>query len=309
MPPEDQVPIYLIGITGRYRGEPLEAQLRDAGLRFERIEGVTTEYEGRPSVDFYDAAQAEAVIGRGLLPGEIGCALAHRVARQAFLRTRRPWALVLEDDARIQDAARLRMLLDAVERQRGGRPEIIELYARGAIAWAEPHDHWQALAREPRTTTAYLVNRAAARWLVARELPLVSPADWPLRGSWRIRFSAAFPWTVAPDEADGSLIADQPASTALAKGRTTVILGRPSRRWWWAHRRNYDRRAGWDPVAMRRSYRAWWVREREYRQISVLAGRPPYLLPADAIALPTLARSAASRAALDRATATGSKRR
>ncbi len=219
---------YIIGLDPGYRGAALETQLAEAGTSVERVPGVlAAELPGHPD-DYADQAASRVLLRRELTVGEIGCALAHRSAYEAFLATADAWAAVFEDDARIVvscDLERFGPLLDT------DRPTVLLLYSwtTGLVARrhvAEYRESGQAdaigvweSATTPLTATAYLLNRAAAILLMDAGRPVSSVADWPANPASRMRFLFAYPWLARPDPvADSTLEGSRAMEGAIDEG-------------------------------------------------------------------------------------------
>jgi len=201
---DDHVPAiaFVIGLDEGYRGEPLEHDLATRGFDVRRSNGVLVSQADMADPNLYDAVGARVVMRRMLTAGEVGCALAHRVAAQRLLDSGAGVALVCEDDARPQgdwDAGSLPWGVLGVE------PAVVSLFSHGArtaVAGPDPvlRAPWGTVWRActpPLTTTAYLINRAAAE-LLSQESPVRYVADWPAEFAARVAFSVAYPWLVQP---------------------------------------------------------------------------------------------------------------
>lgn len=290
------VSIYVIGMENGYRGDILERQLHAAGLDFERIYGVHGMYEGRPVATFADQQSAKVVYGHELSAGEIGCALAHREAYKSFSNGSDGWALVLEDDARVMDAKKLIELIDWTERATFTYPHVIACYARGVlgsnrITSTFGDSQMRDAIITPFTTTAYLVNRAAANLFVDAGLPLINPADWPMRTEGWVHYSIVFPWIVAPEDAGdsavGSRLQEPGSASRRMLHRMAVILHLK----WFAHGHRYG------------SYRSYWSREVVRFFLQRLAGKDwPYEIPVSSPVMPTARPSVESLARILRST-------
>lgn len=287
-----EIATFVIGLEHNYRGQPLEEQLDASDISWQRVHGVIGTYQGRPVSDYTDPRAARSLFGRSLSAGEIGCALAHRDVYTRLLGSESDWALVFEDDARVINPDALKALISNIQRDAYiGTPEIITLYGRKVIAsqdraggrdWATP------LLLPPYTTTAYLINRAAAERIVEWSLPLVNPADWPLTIGAAIRFSAVYPWLAMP--ADGEVVStvgnrEAPATSAwerLARSLRWRLLRFNARSHilWVRYGRLFSDYS---------SYRLFYfTRLRIEKQ---MAGNAPYELPGDMETIPVLPSS------------------
>jgi glycosyl transferase family 25 len=221
--------VLVIGLEDRYRGQPLEAALSRARIPFTRVAGVQGEFEGRALLSFADQAGAQALFGRHLTDGEIGCALAHLRAVREGLEGGAEWVLILEDDARIADLAALAKVIDYASTSSKKNPTIFSLYARAPLAAPGPtrisDTHWvSSLVATPNSTVAYLVNRGGMMLLNSRILPLVSPADWPLRIDGDIDFFCVYPFPVFLDLSVESRVGDREWEAASRTTRVTRRL-------------------------------------------------------------------------------------
>ena len=195
----------IIGLVDRYRGPELERQLTSANIAWVRSPGVEGTYDGKPVEEWVDQYAARRVFGRELTPGEIGCSLAHVDACRTFLTQGDDWTLILEDDARVAAPDRLVAVLSAVETDLDPNvPQIVMLFARGVVGDIDSKDTDASVIGRPTllapyTATAYVINRSAAKEIVQRALPVVSPADWPIATLGTIAYRCVHPWVVAPD--------------------------------------------------------------------------------------------------------------
>lgn len=75
----------------------MDEQLTRLGITYTRQPAIYGKTH-TTTVDEYDEAKAVAATGHALLPGELGCALSHRVVYERIVAEGVPFALVLEDD-------------------------------------------------------------------------------------------------------------------------------------------------------------------------------------------------------------------
>ncbi len=118
-----------------------------------------------------DQESNQLIVGRKLLDGEIGCALAH----WQVWETREPdWVLVLEDDAVFE----LEMLPDiekALNSLPSSAPAVVHLFDRGA---SRNRPRLKRVWHQPAGTVCYAINRKARELATGRP---VGTADWPLQ--------------------------------------------------------------------------------------------------------------------------------
>lgn len=207
---------YIIGLEDSFRGGILENQLSAIQVEFERVNGVVGTYQGLPVSAFADQSGVIRVLGRPLNEGEIGCALAHQTVYQRIIADDgTDWALVLEDDSRLVRAEQLKELTLNLDRFEKDIPTVICFYALTLLAGKRIFTLTDGLSVSellitPSSTSAYLINKAAAIEFASKGLPLVSPADWPQRAEGKIRFLLAFPFIFEHDfEHSDSAIGDR----------------------------------------------------------------------------------------------------
>ncbi len=132
-----------------------------------------------------DVARFTALNGRPPLREEVGCAMAHAASCSALVRGEHDWALVLEDDAVVRDAA---ALVDRVGQVMsawpGPEPLVYSFFTEGEIRASGlaqgPVPGSLALPFTLGMCVGYLVNGAAAALIADRQQPVSSVADWPV---------------------------------------------------------------------------------------------------------------------------------
>ncbi|WP_276658591.1 glycosyltransferase family 25 protein [Thauera aminoaromatica] len=199
----DGSPIFVVNLAGAtVRWERIAQNLCQVGLsRYERFEAV----DGRR---LPDAVLRERVdhdffctwYGRPPSPGEVGCTLSHLGAYARFLETRAPFVVVLEDDALVLPETVA--LLEDVRLQAwlaADAPRVLLLSAadrylkRGAIPLGAGHRLTRV--RNAWLAHAYLINRAGAGLLLARQKPIrFLVDDWlDLDMVWGLQVSCVQP--------------------------------------------------------------------------------------------------------------------
>lgn len=120
-----------------------------------------------------------AFCGRVLSDAEYACALSHRAVYRDFLSSDADYAIVLEDDALLDD----KFTAFVTERHYRKAPMLL-LHHRNARVYGACDaiaDHrLHPLAMSPFMAAAYSVNRASATALNNALTPVRSTADWPL---------------------------------------------------------------------------------------------------------------------------------
>ncbi|WP_448712961.1 glycosyltransferase family 25 protein [Microbacterium profundi] len=277
----------IIGLEDAYRGTPLEEQLTSLGVSHERSAGVVGEYLGAPVDEYVDDDAVNALYGRPLRPGEIGCALAHRICYQRLIDSDAEWALVFEDDARVVGPEALSQIVRRFSRLVPfDEPAVFMLYGRQVTT--DPRLHGRLddsatyeLIRTPMTATGYLINRRAAQHILDTGLPLRNPADWPISVEGYVRFAATYPWPVIPDETDEASSIGHRGGGRNSLMRLFNRVGSAVYLKWLVQRRHYR---------SLKEYHDWEVRRR-FVQLA-LGRRQPYRLPENAPAIPSANRFA-----------------
>jgi len=117
---DDVIRIFVISLTTcAERRKRIAVRLEELGLSFEFVDAVDlrgTEISRHPA---YDSARRRLFFGRDLMPGELGCLLSHRKVYELIASRGISNALVLEDDAMLEDDL----------------PEVLEALIHSRVAW------------------------------------------------------------------------------------------------------------------------------------------------------------------------------
>ncbi len=211
--------VQIISTDGIIRSENLEPELTRLGLKYQISPGVVLS-----EVDFQTGSLHSAFIFKLLNQreasiGEVGCALAHRVAMQAFLNSKNKFGIVFEDDAEIIaefDFDILGELLDS------DRPIILALgWIPGIAVSKNPEilidEELIELITPPTCTFAYAINRSAAKIMIGSNKKIIDLADWPIYMLNKVHFYAPrLPWVTANHDPTFSTIGvrSSPISTS-----------------------------------------------------------------------------------------------
>lgn len=114
------------------------------------------------------------LLGRALVAGEVGCALAHVEARREGSSA--DWVLVLEDDANI-NSEQIKASWELVRGIELKKPSIVTLVDPNAGKLRKLR--LAAIPYAPSTTLAYFASSAVAALDLASQ-EIVGTADWPL---------------------------------------------------------------------------------------------------------------------------------
>lgn len=166
--------VYLINMdSAADRLVAMERKIHDAGLAFERVPGIDGRKLAFPIPEFSERSY-QLLHGRRTTPAEVGCYLSHVECARRLLAGDADMALILEDDVSFESdfvntvdlAASQADLWDVLRLttvNRGRKYPFQSLKQGRSLAIA--------LTRE-KGAGAYIVNRAAARWIVEKLLPM-----------------------------------------------------------------------------------------------------------------------------------------
>jgi glycosyl transferase family 25 len=158
----------------------MQAQADAHGIAFERIRAVDGAYVPEwLSRDFRPQTR--------LSPGEVGCYASHLVIAQIIVAREIPWALVLEDDAKLAPDF-TKIIAKAVSSVPEGWDivHLSSIFKKSIIFVAELLPDYKLIryTQCPITTTAYLISNGAARKILAPAIR-VRPIDVDRRYAWQ----------------------------------------------------------------------------------------------------------------------------
>jgi GR25 family glycosyltransferase involved in LPS biosynthesis len=153
-----------------------------------------------------------------LTPGVLGCALAHRQVATLLLESDYDWAIVLEDDAQVIDAALIARRAQSLSASVESTVPTLLLFAwdpkfQFASGRSGLVEGTSVCSFTPTSSVAYLINKGAAKMIVDRQTPVAYLADWPLLASEVV---------IMTDNAHPVRHADLP-STIDTQGRTQFM--------------------------------------------------------------------------------------
>jgi GR25 family glycosyltransferase involved in LPS biosynthesis len=259
---------YVIGLEDNYRGLELQEQLQAAGFYPQRIDAFDARDLPDATLDHIaDQRAAEVLFRRRLTPGEIGCAVSHRIAVAAAHRaTTSEWTLIFEDDARL--SRHFPNLDNLVARLPTDTPVILVMWFQSDYTVCSKRDIERfgsiTLARAltpPISAVGYALNSAARKVVLAsKEQRIRFVADWPPDWSYRIDFYIAYPPLVrVPEDIKSTLeqrrsleeICERPihkiARHALAATGISFIQQRP----YYGSLRDYVKHEGTRPALLK----------------------------------------------------------
>lgn len=209
------------------RRAAIEAELREAGLQAERISAVNGLDVPAPLVDYF-LKDGEPV--SRLRAGEIGCYASHLNVARIIVDRNLPYALVIEDDAQLQEgfADQLRSIFYAV-------PEGWDLVhlsgdctrAVKPLVDLDGSHRLVRYSRIPSGTVAYLISLAGAKKLLV-PMKRYWPIDTDIRQPWKFGLEV---YGIVPSITRHD---DTFASAIVSKGRSRLRRGlpKPSRGAW-----------------------------------------------------------------------------
>jgi glycosyl transferase family 25 len=194
--------IFLINLDrDTERLERMKGELDRCGLPFERVQAIYgTQLPEHLKQSFLDE---QGHIASDLKKGEVGCYASHLIAQQEMLRRGLDYALILEDDLKINDdfLALITKLLNLAKEW-----DIIRLSndaKRSVIKIQEIAEgrHLVKYSRVPNNTGAYLISAYGARKFAQRVELRRYPLDVDLRRGWYfgLRTFGVLPAPVQPN--------------------------------------------------------------------------------------------------------------
>ena len=140
----------------------------------------------------FDYVRSKKVYGRTLNAGEVGCALSHRKAYEALLKGSEPYALMLEDDIAIQRDLNLLPLEKIDKIMRSLRPRAFMLSGDYSFYRQRPVIRIYSAVG----AYAYILNKAAAKRILAINPPCCVADDWMFYKRKGIRLFAVYPYMI-----------------------------------------------------------------------------------------------------------------
>jgi hypothetical protein len=166
----DEFEVIVIGHKGSLRNPKLESNLLGMKVTFIDPVRVSDAFAFQSPIDL---KTNRSLFGRDLLPGEIGCSLAHENARASLVAQ---WGLILEDDAEI-NTDQIQLAFSLVREVDGRRPTIVTL--SDSLQIAVNLHKVRRLRYMPGTTLAYIASKSTSS-LDKGAKSRIGTADWPL---------------------------------------------------------------------------------------------------------------------------------
>lgn len=216
------------------RGYPIFDDLHRLGVCNVRRVGVGPEVVRHPHVrSRLDFRGARVHSGAVLTEQQVACFLSHNIAiLDSADRTQCQWAVVLEDDARIEES--FKDFLNRLEHLSLNRPVIISLFSLGKIVPQHRglsiklgNTELVPLSAPPASAVGYAVNLQAVE--VIRKFanwPIFTRSDWP-PWSGLVKFYIADPFVVNHEEGPSTMFSlpDSPRGLRrLARGVSKLSM-------------------------------------------------------------------------------------
>jgi hypothetical protein len=192
--------VQIISTDDVIRSENLELELTKLGLKFQISPGVVPSEVDFQTGLLHSAFIFELLNQRAASIGEVGCALAHRVAMNTFLNSNHKFAIILEDDAEVIAEFDFDILSDLLD---SDRPIIVALgWIPGIAVSKNPqifcNEELVELITPPTCTFAYAINRSGAKSMIGSNTKIIDLADWPIYMLNKVNFYAPrWPWVTA----------------------------------------------------------------------------------------------------------------
>ncbi|MCB1782423.1 MAG: glycosyltransferase family 25 protein [Alphaproteobacteria bacterium] len=233
MPTPTLPPAFVISLPeSTERRDRITGRLGDLGFSyhiFEAVDGRQMDVTQHPD---YDRPRRLRCFGRDLLGAEVGCFLSHRGALERIANEGLACALVMEDDAILQDS-----LPDVIEALMLHKPmpDLVRFIGKDKvynapqkhIANLTPNHHLVRLQGTPGGSYAYFVSAAGARKLLHAMARIYMPVDTVMGHSWctGVDNLVSVPSPVTHDFLEDTYIGDQRFDKSVqAQGLTRALF-------------------------------------------------------------------------------------
>ena len=169
------------------RLQSVDAQLKQQAIAYQRVSAFDGRKMNPCDCNLYNEKKAVSYMGRSLLGGEIGCYLSHLNCAKKFLESNAPYALVLEDDVKINCNLKkiVESFLQWAEKEKHQNWDLINIGAKelkisteikefsdGEKIFKLHHAHYF-----PMTTTGLIWSREGAQKFVENSHEIFAPVD------------------------------------------------------------------------------------------------------------------------------------
>jgi glycosyl transferase, family 25 len=198
-------PIYVINLDrSPERLKEITRQLEKFGLGFQRVQAVDGKLANPTQKALLDEMKYQSRHGKTSLPGELGCYLSHVRVIEVFLASDSPFAIILEDDAILEDG-----FIQGIEEllKHANRWDMVKLsgvHSGTPVSVLQLNQNLVLAVMFSKCTgsSAYILNRRAALELSQGLLPMTLPYDHEFDKGWkyRIKVRAVSPFLVTHNE-------------------------------------------------------------------------------------------------------------
>jgi len=210
------------------RLQRISEQMARLGLRWQRLPAVDARAFTPEQRALLDEAEYRRLHGKDPVPGELGCYLSHVEVMQRFLASDAEFALVLEDDVLLKDSLPAVLQGLVANAARWDMVKLSSVHSGTPVPVLEVAPGQQLAVMLSRCTgsSAYLINRRAARAYAQGLLPMRLPYDHVFDQGWRFGLRVRLV-TPTPCEHDEQIA-------------TTIVMPQGTRRYrWWRRGSTY----------------------------------------------------------------------
>ncbi len=215
--------IYVINLDrSPKRLEEISKQLTRVGLSFHRVVAVDGKEATLEQLTQLDEASYQRKHGKSSLPGELGCYLSHVEAIRQFLQSGHSYAVILEDDAILEDG------FSQVVQYLSHHPKPWDMVKLSGVHSGTPcavstiNDQYRLSVMFSKCTcsSAYMLNRKAAEAYNQGLLPMSLPYDHEFDKGWTygIKVRAVTPFVVIHNEQAPTTIITTPTISRKLAG-------------------------------------------------------------------------------------------
>jgi len=214
------------------RRENLEKQLQKLHIPFSIVEAVNGMSLSQEELEtLYDRKKALRLFNRELSKGEIGCALSHMSIYKKIVTENIPYALILEDDAKILDDD-LSVTLEKLQKIYAEKSPVVTLLSYvpryiGNNKVQLDNDHCIYDTYRAACAHGYFITKAAAETLIKHLYPIYVVADkWEYFQERFIPVKALIPYSI------GLTPASLASNIDAMGGRSKKVAGHKNHRYY-----------------------------------------------------------------------------
>jgi glycosyl transferase family 25 len=196
------VRIYVINLDrSPQRLEEITKQLSNFDLTFQRITATDGKLATPQQKALLDEGKYHLKHGKTSLPGELGCYLSHVEAISEFLKSDNLFAVILEDDAIIENGF-VQVLQHLAHNSKQWDMVKLSGVHSGTPASVQRINEYHRLSvmfSKCTGSSAYMINRHAAQSYIDKLLPMTLPYDHEFDKGWsyNIKVRAVTPFVVS----------------------------------------------------------------------------------------------------------------